>query len=306
MPVLKVCGKNADEGMKHLFNKGRPHFVIWLWIYDPTVPSWIRDRLERAECLEPPHGTALHYASFCGVHKVVKVLVIELSEDVNSRSFNNESMPLHLTSQDEHVKIAQFLVEHGTARVAQDIAGMTPLHLTSSSGHLDRARFLVEHGADAAPQNNFGETPLHLASSSSHPGLAWFLVEHGADAVPQNSSGETPLHLSSSSRLLDLAQFFVEHGADTDAEDNVGETPLHLASSGGHLDLAWFLVEHGADVAARNKDGSTPLHESGHLLAWLLADAAPPNSFGETPLHLASSNGHLDLGSIGTSIIYEI
>ena len=85
----------------------------------------------------------------------------------------------------------------------------------------------------------------------------------------------------------------------------------HLASSGGHLDLAWFLVEHGADVAARNKDGSTPVHESGHLdLAWLLvehgADAAPQNSFGETPLHLASSNGHLDLGSIGASIIYEI
>ena len=226
MPVLKVCGENADEGMKHLFNKGRPHFVIWLWIYDPTVPSWIRDRLERAEFLQPPHGTALHYASFCGVHKVVKVLVIELSEDVNSRSFNNESMPLHLTSQDGHVKIAQFLVEHGTARVAQDISGMTPLHLTSSSGHLDLARFLVEHGPDAAPKNNFGETPLHLASSSSHLGLAWFLVEHGADAVPQNSSGKTPLHLSSSSGHLDLARFFVEHGADTAAENNVGETPL--------------------------------------------------------------------------------
>src|SRR6266851_2438845 len=173
--------------------------------------------------------------------KVVKVLVIELSEDVNSRSFSNESMPLHLTSQDGHVKIAQFLVEHGTARVAQDISRMTPLHLASSSGHLDRARFLVEHGADAAAQNN------------------------------------------------------------------VGETPLHLVSSGGHLDLAWFLVEHGADVAARNKDESTPLHESGHLdLAWLLVEhgANAQNSFEETPLHFASSNGHLDLGSIGASIIY--
>jgi hypothetical protein len=32
--------ENADEGMKKLLDPKQPHFAIWLWIYDPIVPSW--------------------------------------------------------------------------------------------------------------------------------------------------------------------------------------------------------------------------------------------------------------------------
>src|SRR6266853_743216 len=36
--------ENAVEGMKRLFDKRKPHFAIWLWIHDPTVPSWKRGK----------------------------------------------------------------------------------------------------------------------------------------------------------------------------------------------------------------------------------------------------------------------
>ncbi len=97
--------ENADEGMKQLFDLRKPHFAIWLWICDPTLPCWQRKQ-EPAERPQPPHGTPLHYAAFCGLHEVVKVLAIEHSEDVNSRSFKDESTPLHLASQEGHVEIA--------------------------------------------------------------------------------------------------------------------------------------------------------------------------------------------------------
>jgi hypothetical protein len=32
--------QNAGEGVKWLFDTRKPHFMIWLWICDPTVSSW--------------------------------------------------------------------------------------------------------------------------------------------------------------------------------------------------------------------------------------------------------------------------
>ena len=227
--------ENADEGMKQLFDKGKPHFGIWLWIYDPTALPWKRHGLERAERPQPPRGTALHYAAFCGLHEVVKILVIEHSEDVNSRTFGKGSTPLHLTCQDGHVDIARFLVKHGADATAQNEDGSTALHSASSRGDLDLARFLVEHGADAAAQNIYGSTALHSASSRGHLDLARFLVEHGADVAARNKNGQTPLHLASSSGHLDLARFLVEHGANSAAQDDDALTPLDLASVEGYV-----------------------------------------------------------------------
>jgi hypothetical protein len=39
-----VWGK-AEEGMKLLFDWRKPHLAVWLWIWDPTVPSWRRKGL---------------------------------------------------------------------------------------------------------------------------------------------------------------------------------------------------------------------------------------------------------------------
>jgi len=241
--------ENADEGMKKLFDPRQPHFAIWLWIYDPTLPSWEQHGSKSAERPRPPRGTALHRAAFCGLHNVVKVLAIEHSEDVNCHSFYEEYTPLHLASQEGHVEIAQLLVEHGADVAAQNKDGETPLHRAASRGDLDLARFLVEHGADAAAENKDGVTPLHWASLRGHLDLARFLVEHGADAAAQDKDGVTPLHLASSYGHFDLARFLVEHGADAAAQRKDGVTPLDSASSHGHLDLARFLVEHGADAA---------------------------------------------------------
>jgi hypothetical protein len=81
--------QNVVEGMQQLFDRRKPHHLaVWLWIYDPTLPSWGQDK--SANVSSPPRGTPLHYAAFCGLQDVVKALAIANPEDVNSRSFNNE------------------------------------------------------------------------------------------------------------------------------------------------------------------------------------------------------------------------
>jgi len=59
--------------------KGQGRFLIgeghtfWLWIWDTAA----------AVDMLTPQGTPLHYAAFCGLYDIVKVLPIEHSEDVN-------------------------------------------------------------------------------------------------------------------------------------------------------------------------------------------------------------------------------
>ena len=124
---------------------------------------------ELAETPSPPVGTPLHYAAFCGLRDVVEILAIEHPQDVNSRSFDDESIPLNLASQEGHGEIVRILVEHGADVAAQEKDGSTPLHWASQRGHVEVARIL-ENGADAAapaqsrPQTNSGSTPLHRAS----------------------------------------------------------------------------------------------------------------------------------------------
>jgi len=151
---LGGVSQDAVEGMKQLFDLTKPHLSIWLWIHDPTVPSW--NRRKRAEGPSPPCGTPLHYAAFCGLHDIAKIKAIEHPEGVNSRRFDGASTPLHLASMNGHVDLTRMLIERGADVSAQKKDGSTALHLASKYRHVDLARMLVECSADVSAQDKDG------------------------------------------------------------------------------------------------------------------------------------------------------
>ena len=181
--------QNAEEGIEQLFDRTKPYLCIWLWIHDPTVYSW--QRRERYEGPVPPHGLPLHYAAFCGLHDVAKILATKYPKDVNSQSFDDASTPLHLTLRQGYVNVAWMLVERGADVSAQAEDGWTPLHWASDGGHMDVARMLVERGADVSAQAKNGWTPLHWASSQGHMDVARMLVECGADGQATQADNYT-------------------------------------------------------------------------------------------------------------------
>jgi len=183
--------QNTEEGMKQLFDGNKLHLAVWVWIHDP-IRTWMR--YERAEKPTPPVETPLHYAAFCGLHTVVKVLAVDHPQDVHSRNVENNSTPLHRASQEGHVEVARVLIEHGADMTVQDERGSTPLHDASRTGHKELAQFLLEHGADVTAQDKDGSTPLHQASGSGRMKLAQLLVEHNADVTARDKDGSTPLH----------------------------------------------------------------------------------------------------------------
>ena len=228
--------------MKQLFDANKPHLAVWLWIYDPILPSQTR---HRPETPLPLLRTPLHYAAFCGLHTIVKNLADQYPEHVHSRGFDGRSTPLHLASSEGHLEVAKVLVDlgHGTNVIAQSMNWLTPLHEAST---VEMARFLTEHGADATARDKFGLTPLHWVVDRENVDVARFLIEHGADVTARDKNGQTPLQYISTleSINMDLAMLLVEHGADVTAQDENGSTPLLDASHcySGNMEFCAFDV----------------------------------------------------------------
>jgi ankyrin repeat protein len=298
---FEEVSQSVEDGMKQLFDPSKPHLTVCIWIHNPE-PFWLK-RNDRDERPSPTLRSPLHYAAFWGLHSIVHFLVIELSQDVHSRSVTHDATPLHVASENGHKQVALFLLERGADVSAQEKYGKTPLHLASLWGHVEVAYLLIERGADVSAQDKAGETPLHLASRWGRVEVAHMLMERGANGSAQDKAGETPLHVASRWGRVEAAHMLIERGADVSAQDGDGNTPLHLASQEGHMDVAHMLIEHGADISAQDKDGETPLHlaslrghvKVAHMVIERRADVSAQNKYGKTPLHLASRRGHMDV-----------
>ena len=86
---------NIQDGMKHLFDPNTRQLSVWVWLYDPESPE---DRYDRPECPSHAAATGLHYAAFCGLHNVVKFLLVERFQDVNAWGFTFDETPLVVAS----------------------------------------------------------------------------------------------------------------------------------------------------------------------------------------------------------------
>ena len=277
---------NIQDGMKRLFDPSNCHFSVWVWIYDPTCPE---RSYHRGGCPTQARATPLHYAAFCGIHDVVKFLIVERSQNINARGFDEEVTPLGVASQWGHIEVAWVLLEHGTDTEIRDKEGWSPLeraslesghveivrallerganvraldqncqtalHIVSAEGELESARMLLQRGADANAKDKDDKTPLHRAS---HEALARVLLQYDADPNARNSRNQTPLRQALDKGSTQVARALLENGADANARDSENRTPLHLASRLGDLDGVRLLLQHGANIHTRDGKGRTP------------------------------------------------
>ena len=236
--------RNIEDGMKRLFDPNNLHLAIWVRICDPESP-WLKD--ERTECPSEARATALHYAAFCGLHDIVKFLIVERSQDVNTRDFGSGETPLLVGSRKGHSEVARVLLEHDADTEIRDKRSWSPLDRASENGSMEVVQVLLEHGADLKALDRNDWTALHVASMNGKLSVALVLLENGADTNARNSKNKTPLHFASEYGYLDLARMLLQRGADIHARANDGQTPFQGASAGGHKDVMQLLLEHGAE-----------------------------------------------------------
>ena len=293
---IENVASKVQEGMKRLFDPSKSHLLVWVWIHDLEYP---RPRSMRSKSPEKAKATPLHYAASCGMYDVVKFLIVEHSQDVHARGFEDERTPLHVASRRGHADVIQVLLEHGADLEAKVQKGYqhTPLLLASQDGHVEVARVLLEHGADTETRDENTWSPLERASDGGHLEVAQVLLEHGADTKTRDVHEWTLLHFAERGELI---QLFLKHGADANALDNDGRTPLHRASEYGRVGAARVLLEHGVDANARDDRKATALHlasRSGNLdgvrlLLQYGADIRARDDEGQTPFMKATEKEH--------------
>jgi len=257
---IEDVSSKVQDGMKRLFDPGKSHLSVWVWIYDLEYDghSW-----ERPERLGKARATPLHYAAFCGVHDIAKFLILEHSQDVNARGFGLKETPLHVASRRGHADIAQLLLEHGADGKAEDDDKSTPLRMSSRYKHMEVVRILLEHGVDTETRDTRGVGPLEWASVWGHVDVARLLLKHGADVNTKDRRGHTPLHRASFVGRAGTVRVLLEHGADANARDADHATPLHHAcvrtiNHEERLDVVRLLVQYRSDIHAREHKGRTP------------------------------------------------
>ena len=217
---VESVSSRIEDGMKCLFDKDRPHFATWLWIYNEDSQG----RSISTKHPGVPDAGPLYYAAMLGFRELVKHLIAKRPTDVNDR---------------------------GGGKV-------TPLQVAVSAGHLDILSLLLDHGAHVDGRDRHGKTPLHRASSNGKVEAGECLLDRGADINARDNDCWTPLFHAAFQGHFEFTRMLIEREAEIDARDTLGMTPLHRVVQTDNSRVVRLLLERGADVNALSESGKVP------------------------------------------------
>jgi hypothetical protein len=245
---LGEVSSRLHKGMEYLFDANKPHFKVWLTLYDmDNLPDDNATFYGFATSPESP-AAPLYYAALCGFHDLVEHLITKRPQDVNADGGHNVR-PLVAALAGEHFQTADLLRHNGADLDVRGLGGRNPLHAAAYSGNFEMVRILIEYDpAYINARDEDGWTPLLWGSegrNSEDGSVVRLLLEHGADINVQSRSGWTPLHFASYNGALEVVRLLLEHGADVEAK-YYGKTALQVAAEEGHDKVVELLREHGA------------------------------------------------------------
>ena len=140
--------------------------------------------------------TALHYASFRGNIKIIKLL-IENYADINILSSNGYNM-LHKASQgNKPSAIVYYHKKYNVSLEATDENLMNALHLAAINGMDNSVIYLLSLGINPNLKDKNGCTALHYAVKKNHKRIIKKLLQKGADRdIEEYKTKKTPVMMS--------------------------------------------------------------------------------------------------------------
>jgi hypothetical protein len=104
----------VKDGMEALFDSDKPHFAAWVGIYD------LDDHFGLSLSRKIPNP--LYYAALCGFYDLVEHLAIIHPHHVNVIG-GRHHFPLLAALSEDHVAVAELLLQHGAQVLSQIRAG---------------------------------------------------------------------------------------------------------------------------------------------------------------------------------------
>eukprot|EP01113_Clastostelium_recurvatum_P004065 TRINITY_DN117_c1_g1_i3.p1 TRINITY_DN117_c1_g1~~TRINITY_DN117_c1_g1_i3.p1 ORF type:complete len:759 (+),score=144.66 TRINITY_DN117_c1_g1_i3:158-2434(+) len=243
--------------------------------YD-TVRDLVSVRAVRARINQKDNigWNALHWASFGGNEKIVRLLLDEFGHELNVNILNGAQWTsLHVATAAHHAEVVKVLVERGGADInCQTPDDHTPFLIACCNGKIDIAEYLLAFGADPTLSTKKLESPLYYAALNGHENVVNMLLKldkKRADHLCSfaNIHGATPLHGVCGAQdvpsSVSVVASLLEAGADPNAQKRDGCTPLHIAVIKGSINIMNALLKApGINVDLRSRFGTTAAHEA--------------------------------------------
>ena len=203
----------------------------------------------------------LLFAGAAPVYSNAKYFEDALLQRNMSLRMSDGQTPLHLAAIYGHTGIAQYLLENGADKKAQDISGATPLHEACRYGNAEIARLLISGGANVNAQDSLGKTPLLiLIPQEKQTEIYGLLLSNGANVNQKDAYGDTILHIASMSKISpEILRKFAEAGADINIRNKKGLTPIATSIEHNQAEQVNFFALNGADIHAEDAKKNTPL-----------------------------------------------
>jgi len=230
-----------------------------------------------------PFYAPIHVAAMNGHVDIVKYLVQEKHQNVNSQEDIYGFTPLHLAAQYGQVEMVNVLIDElgANKNLACKTERMLPIHTAIFNNNLEVLKALVHrHSKDEQQEHSKSYeklvndhihiNPLLLAIANTQENhtspetlkasseMVKFLVnELSADYSLRGNNGVSALHMASEAGNCDLINFFVKEKNEqvNQVSDVTHETPLYLAAVNDHLEAVQLLVSLGADRSIKNWKG---------------------------------------------------
>lgn len=217
--------------------------------------------------------------------------------------------------QKYYLKLKQFLIHNGAAKVSMDSSKTKSLFGAISSGNLKRVRALITQGADVNGFDSIGNTPLLAAIKQMNYPIARYLISKGANVNGKTQNG-TPILMAiqgrdytvrNNYRTIKYYTLVLNSGADVNGRDTEGRTSAMYASKNKDMEVLKLLGAKNADMRLQDNKGDSVLHygiknlysaENLKMITYLISRGVSvniKNKKGQTPLAASIGTYHIEI-----------
>ena len=167
-----------------------------------------KDFISFINCKTKKGQTPLHYASFVGNIKIIKIL-IQNGADILSKT-NNGFNVLHLATMGNKMTSFFYFIEKYKINInSKDVKDNTSLHLSTYFNSKKIFNFLLTNSKiDINAKNKEGFTPLHFAVMSQNKSMIKKLLIKGADCNIKNDKLLTPIDIAKKNNYHSITNIF--------------------------------------------------------------------------------------------------
>ncbi|MBT6068179.1 hypothetical protein HOG48_00310 [Candidatus Peregrinibacteria bacterium] len=240
------------------------------------------------------HGSALHWAAFCGRTNIVKLL-LENGADIN-KNHKNSGLPISEAMSQGCTKIVKILFDHWiNSNSKQDLLDSGILEYAvekkdmvftkkiiaeakkrkkklpgdalveaARTGDLELTKLLIAAGL-SPEEGQYSETPLMKAAYYGRLSIVKYLLDNGANLAAKDCRGNTALLHAAWSGRTNVVRELLKQGAKINEKNNLNWNALMQACIEKHIKTAEFLLKKGSPTDEIDKEkGVTALTLAKH------------------------------------------